>query len=287
MEFRQVEHFLAVARAGSFTAAAHDVHIVQSALSASIRKLETELGAALFERTTRRLRLTEAGQAFLPRAQRLVADIDAARDEIAALGELTRGRVAIGTIQTLTVIDLPDLLGRFRQRYPGIHLYVRDGTVPALAAAVGSGELDLSFLARDRPLPDGLISFTQWTQHLVLLCPAGHRLGTRRRIPLTELDDEPFLVFSRSGIQEMLDRHTAAAGVRLNRVCEATHVPLLIELVAAGLGVTLLPYDVAERSGLPFTHLDHPGFRRRIHLAGREQTPSNPAARALLAHLLP
>ncbi len=287
MEFRQVEHFLAVARAGSFTAAAREVHIVQSALSASVRRLEDELGAPLFERTTRRLRLTEAGRTFLPRAQRLVADAGIARDEVAALVELTRGRVAIGTIQTLTMIDLPGLLGRFRVRYPGIHLYVRDGTVPTLAAAVRDGELDLSFLAGDEPLADGLVGFAEWTQHLVLLCPPGHRLGDGRAIPLTELDGEPFLVFSRSGIQAMVDRHATAAGVRLHRVCEATHVPLLVELVAAGLGVTVLPRDVAEHSGLPFAEFAHPGFHRRVHLAGRERVPANPAARALLTHLLP
>jgi DNA-binding transcriptional LysR family regulator len=286
MEFRQVEHFLAVARTGSFTAAAAQVHVVQSALSASIRKLENELGSALFERTTRRVMLTEAGDALLPLAQRILADVDAARDEVAAIAELTRGRVAIGTIQTLTAIDLPAQLGRFRQRYPGIHLHVRDGTVPALAAAVTSGRLDLSFLASAEPLADGLISFTRWTQQLVLVCPAGHRLGKRRRIRLPELENEPFLVFSRSGIHALTERHCTAAGVRLNPVCEATHVPLLVELVAAGLGVTVLPRPVAERSGLPFTELDHPGFQREIHLAGREQTPSNPAARALLAHLL-
>ncbi|MEV6279457.1 LysR family transcriptional regulator [Nocardia sp. NPDC051832] len=286
MELRQVEHFLAVARAGSFTAAAAHVHVVQSALSASIRKLETELGAPLFERTTRRVMLTEAGRALLPLAQRILADVEAARDEVAAVSELTRGRVAIGTIQTLTVIDLPGQLGRFRQHYPGIHLHVRDGTVPALAAAVTAGDLDLSFLAGVEPLAGGLISFSHWTQELVLVCPAGHRLGKRRRIRLPELEHEPFLVFRRSGIQALLERECAAAGVALNPVCEATHVPLLFELVAAGLGVTVLPRPVAERSGLPFTEFDHPGFQREIHLAGREQTPSNPAARALLAHLL-
>ncbi|MEU8897248.1 LysR family transcriptional regulator [Nocardia sp. NPDC048505] len=286
MEFRQVEHFLAVARTGSFTAAAAQVHVVQSALSASIRKLESELGAPLFERTTRRVMLTEAGHALLPLAQRILTDVGAARDEVAAIAELTRGRVAIGTIQTLTAIDLPAQLGRFRQRYPGVHLHVRDGTVPALAAAVGNGELDLSFLAGVEPLADGLISFSHWNQELVLVCPPGHRLGARRRIALDELADEPFLVFRRSGIQELLEQQCAAAGVRLNPVCEATHVPLLFELVAAGLGVTVLPRPVAERSGLPCAGFDHPGFEREIHLAGRERTPSNPAARALLAHLL-
>ncbi|MDT7800800.1 MAG: hypothetical protein QOI78_4233 [Actinomycetota bacterium] len=286
MEFRQIEHFLAVTRCGSFTAAAQEVHVVQSALSASIRKLEAELGTPLFERTTRRVELTEAGHALVPLAHRIVADVVAARGEVAAVAGLATGRVAIGTIQALSVVDLPAKLGEFRVRYPGIRLHVRDGTVPALTAAVASGELDLAFLAGDQPPAGELSGFREWSQQLVLLCHPGHRLERRRRVRLAELDDEPFLDFSGSGIQAMVARRFAEAGVRQNRVCEATHMPLLVELVTAGLGVTIVPQPVAEKSGLPFARLEQPAFSRAIHLAGRGPAPSNPAARALLAHLL-
>jgi DNA-binding transcriptional LysR family regulator len=286
MEFRQVEHFLAVMRSGSFTAAAQEVHVVQSALSASIRKLEAELGTPLFERTTRRVALTEAGRTLVPLAHRIVADVVAAQGEVAAVAGLASGRVSIGTIQALSVVDLPAKLGEFRSRYPGIRLHVRDGTVPVLAAAVASGELDLAFLAGDQPLADKLFGFREWRQQLVLLCHPGHRLERRRRVRLAELDDEPFLDFSGSGIQAMVARRFADAGVRQNRVCEATHMPLLVELVKAGLGVTIVPQPVAENSGLPFARFEKPAFSRAIHLAGRGPEPSNPAARALLTHLL-
>lgn len=286
MELRQVEHFLAVVRSGSFTAAAQDVHVVQSALSASIRKLERELGAPLFDRTTRRVALTEAGRALLPLAHRITADVVAARGEVAAVAGLTRGRVSIGTIQTLTVVDLPARLGEFRVRYPGVRIQVRESTVPDLLSRVGNGELDLSFLAGEAPLPAELVSFARWTQHLVLLCHPGHRLERRRRVRLAELADEPFIDFSGSGIQSTAARRFADAGVRQNRVCEATHMPLLVDLVAAGLGVSIVPQPVAEKSGLPFARFEGPGFSRAIHLAGRGPKPANPAARALLTHLL-
>ncbi|GAA4531811.1 LysR family transcriptional regulator [Amycolatopsis samaneae] len=285
MELRQVEHFLAVARCGSFTAAAREVHVVQSALSASVRKLEAELGTPLFERTTRRVALTAAGEALLPRAHRIVADVVAARGEVAAVAGLARGRVSIGTIQTLTVVDLPARLGEFRVRYPGVRIHVRESLVPLLATAVVHGELDLSFLAGDEPLPEGLHGFARWSQALVLLCHPGHRLARRRRVRLAELDDEPFVEFSGSGLQEMIARELAEANIRHNRVCEATHMPLLVDLVAAGLGVTVVPQPVAERSGLPFARFE-PALGRAIHLAGRGQELTNPAARALLSHLL-
>lgn len=285
MEFRQVEHFLAVVRSGSFTGAAQEAHVVQSALSASIRKLEADLGAQLFERTTRKVLLTAAGRALLPVAHRLAADVVAARSEVSAVTGMARGTVSIGTIQTLTVVDLPVELGTFRTSYPGIQIHVRDGMVPNLADAVRNGELDLAYLAVDGPLAPDLVGFAQWSEDLVLLAYPGHRLEHVSRIRLAELDNEPFVDFSGSGMQTMIGRRFADAGLRRNRVCEATHVPLLIALVAAGLGVTVLPQPVAERSGLPFAWIEQANFARTIHLVGRRRELTNVAARVLLDHL--
>ncbi|MCI2421715.1 LysR family transcriptional regulator [Saccharopolyspora sp. K220] len=285
MELRQFEHFLAVARNGSFTAAAQDAHIVQSALSASIRKLEAELGAPLFERTTRRVMLTEAGRALLPVANRLVADVVAAHGEVSAVVGLSRGRVSIGTIQALSIIDLPSELGVFQKRHPGIQIHVRDGTAPELAAAVRNGELDLAYLAADGPPAPDLACFVQWQQRLVLVTYPGHRLEHRRLVRLEEIDDEPFVDFVGSGMQEMVRRRFADAGLRHNPVCDATHVPLLVDLVAAGLGVTIIPQAVAERAGLPFAKIERVDFNRTVYLAGRLSEMTNPAARVLLEHL--
>lgn len=285
MEFRQVEHFLAVVRSGSFTGAAQEAHVVQSALSASIRKLEADLGAQLFERTTRKVMLTAAGRALLPVAHRLAADVVAARSEVAAVMGMARGAVSIGTIQTLTVVDLPAQLGTFRTAYPGIRIHVRDGMVSNLADSVRSGELDLAYLAVDGPLAADLVGFARWSEDLVLVSYPGHRLQGRRTVVLAELDDEPFVDFSGSGMQTMVRRRFTDAGLRHNRVCEATHVPLLIALVAAGLGVTVMPRPVAERSGLPFASIEQADFSRGIHLVGRQRELTNVAARVLLDHL--
>ncbi|MBB4688677.1 LysR family transcriptional regulator [Amycolatopsis jiangsuensis] len=286
MELRQVEHFLAVVRHRSFTRAAHEVHVVQSALSASIRKLEADLGADLFDRTTRRVTMTSAGEALLAPARRIVADAEAARGEVAAVAGLVRGQVSIGTIQTLTAVDLPALLGQFRGQYPAIRIRVREGTDPVLTAAVLAGELDLSFVVTTDPLPDGLTGFASWDQRLVLLTHPGHRLAARRRVRLAELAGEPFVDFAGSGLQALVDRAFASAGIRREPACEASHVPLLVDLVAAGLGSTVVPESVAQRSGLPFARVVEPALSRTIHLVGRAAELTIPAARALLAHLL-
>ncbi|RJQ83066.1 LysR family transcriptional regulator [Amycolatopsis panacis] len=286
MELRQVEHFLAVVRHRNFTRAAREVHVVQSALSASIRKLEADLGAELFDRTTRRVTLTPAGEALLPPARRMIADAEAARGEIAAVAGLARGQVSIGTIQTLTTVDLPALLGQFRGRYPAIRIHVREGTNPILTAAVLAGELDLSYVVSADPLPDNLVAFARWDQRLVLLTHPGHRLAARRRIRLAELAGEPFVDFAGSALEDLVDRAFTGAGIRREQVCEASHVPLLVALVAAGLGSTVLPEAVAEQSGLPFARIVEPALSRTIHLVGRTAEITNPAARALLTHLL-
>lgn len=285
MELRQVEHFLAVARCGSFTAAAQQVHIVQSALSASVRRLEDELGAALFERTTRRVVLTEAGRALLPVANRLVDDVAAARGEVAAVSGMEKGRVSIGTIQALSVVDLPRELGLFQSRHPGIRIHVRDGKAPDLLAALDAGELDLAYLATNGAPPKDLTCYVRWKQRLVLVTYPGHRLARRQRVRLGELADEPFADFAGSSIGTLVRTRFADAGVRHNPVCEATHLPLLLDLVTAGLGVTIVPRSVAERAGLPFARIEQADFERTLYLAGRGSEPSNPAARALLDHL--
>lgn len=136
MEMRQLRHFVAVVTEGTFTAAARSELIVQSALSTSIRNLERELGADLFDRTGRRVVLTEAGRALLPQARSLLAGADAARDAVAAVAGLTTGRVSIGTIQTLTCVDLPTELEAFHRRLPGIQVSVRDAPVDELYAAL-------------------------------------------------------------------------------------------------------------------------------------------------------
>jgi DNA-binding transcriptional LysR family regulator len=285
VELRQLEHFLAVARHGGFTAAARELRLVQSALSTSIRKLEHEVGTPLFDRTTRRVVLTEAGTALLPVARRVLADVTTARDAIAAVTDLASGGVSIGTIQTLTVVDLPDELSVFRLRHPGVRIHVRDGKMPELFAAVAGGELDLSFVGVVGPLPDGLTSFARWPEEHVVICAPGHRLARRRRVRLAELDDEPFVEFAGSELQRRFRAEFATAGLHQGVTCEVTHVPLLLDLVAAGLGVTILPRPLAQRSGLPHATLVEPTITREIHLIGRPPEPVNPAARALLAHL--
>ncbi|MCW8380997.1 LysR family transcriptional regulator [Streptomyces justiciae] len=287
MEMRQLRHFMAVVTEGSFTAAARAELIVQSALSTSIRNLERELGADLFDRTGRRVVLTEAGRALLPQARALLAGADAARDAVAAVAGLAAGRVAIGTIQTLTCVDLPAELAAFHQDFPGIQVSVRDATVSELTEALRAGELDLAYLAPDaRELPEGLTAYATWHEELVLITAPGHPLARAGRTLIKDLAEEPFVDFrAGTGLETAVRRLAAHCGLERRITCDVTQAGLLVELVRAGIGVAFVPRPIGERAGLPCVTIRQPEPGRTVVLAGRGARPRNPAAGALLDHL--
>lgn len=285
---RQLRHFMAVVTEGSFTAAARAELIVQSALSTSIRNLERELGADLFDRTGRRVVLTEAGRALLPQARALLAGERSAREAVAAVAGLDSGRVAIGTIQTLTCVDLPGELAAFHQDLPGIQVSVRDATVDDLTEALRAGELDLAYLAPDaRELPEGLTVHATWHEELVLITAPGHRLAGAGKTLISELAEEPFVDFrAGTGLETAVRRLAAHCGLTRRITCDVTQAGLLVDLVRAGIGVAFVPRPIGERAGLPCITVRQPDPGRTVVLAGRGSRPRNPAAGALLDHLM-
>ncbi|MFI0240785.1 LysR family transcriptional regulator [Streptomyces sp. NPDC016845] len=287
MEIRQLRHFVAVVNEGGFTAAARAELIVQSALSTSVRNLERELGAELFDRTGRRVVLTEAGRALLPRARQLLAGATAAKEAVAQVSGLGAGRVAIGTIQTLTCVDLAAELAAFHRELPGIQVSVREAPVAELIEGLRAGELDLAFLAPDaRELPDGLASFGTWQEDLVLVTAPGHPLARAGRTLIKDLADEPFIDFrAGTGLETAVRRLAAHCGLERRITCDVTQIGLLVELVRAGIGVAFVPRRIGEAAGLPCVTIRQPEPGRAVVLAGRAPRPRNPAAGALLKRL--
>ncbi|MZD04802.1 LysR family transcriptional regulator [Streptomyces sp. SID5785] len=287
MEIRQLRHFVAVVTEGSFTAAARAELIVQSALSTSVRNLERELGAELFDRTGRRVRLTEAGRALLPQARQLLAGAASAREAVARVAGLGAGRLAIGTIQTLTCVDLAAELAAFHRELPGIQVSVREAPVEELIEGLRTGELDLAFLAPDaRPLPDGLASFGAWQEDLVLVTAPGHPLASAGRTLIKDLAAEPFVDFrAGTGLETAVRRLAAHCGLERRITCDVTQIGLLVDLVRAGIGVAIVPRRIGEAAGLPCVAIRQPEPGREVLLAGRAPRPRNPAAGALLERL--
>src|SRR3954469_3132297 len=146
MELQQKRYVIAVAETRNFTRAAEQCLVVQSALSHQIARLERELGAKLFDRTSRRVRLTPAGEAFLPAARQALDAAERPRAEVAAAAGEIRGRLAIGAISTVAAVDLPTVLKQFHVRYRHVRISLRSGPSEDLIERVRHGTLDAAFL---------------------------------------------------------------------------------------------------------------------------------------------
>jgi LysR family transcriptional activator of glutamate synthase operon len=283
MELRQLRYTEAVARHRHFTRAADELHVAQSALSHQIRKLEAELGIQLFERTSRSVIPTEAGQAVAARARRVLSDVGDISGEIDELRGLIRGRVAIGALLPAGDLDVPDLLARFSEAHPGIEVGLREGTAGDMLALLADDEVDAAFSLLSDELPPTLASEELSQEEIVAAFPPGHA-PRRRRVRAAELAGRS-LVTPRSGsaTKHALDAFFAAAGEPLQVSLESGDVFLLRCLVSGGFGAAVLPRSLTRRAGPP---LDVRSLEPRITLpvallwrAGRHHSP---AARAFL-----
>lgn len=283
VDLQQLRYVLAVADTRNFTRAAERCFVVQSALSQRIANLERELGTALFARTSRRVELTAAGEAFLPLARQSLKAADRAATEAAAAVGHVRGRLAIGVIPTVAAIDVPDVLRRFREEYPAVHIELRVAASDRLAGHVATGELDVAFLGLPEGQdPVGVTSRALVHDRHVAVLPAGHRLAGRSGISLADLADEAFADFPHGSPGRAQGDHAfASAELRRDVAFEVVSAELMLDLVRHGLAVALLPSLFVNPAPdlviLPVTD----GPRRVEHLAWSDFNPS-PATRAFL-----
>lgn len=243
MELQQLRYVVAVAETNSFTRAAQRCLVVQSALSHQIARLERELGARLFERTSRRVRLTPAGAAFLPAARQCLDAAERAAAEVAAAVGEVRGRLTIGVISTVAAVDVPRALRAFRERHPHVRVGVRAGRSEELVEQVARGTLDVAFLGLPPTArPQGVASRELARDRLVALVAPDHPLAAESWVDLRRLASEPFvdLPAGSAGRAES-DEAFAAAGLDREVAYEVTTAYLTARLVEQGLGVALVP----------------------------------------------
>ncbi|WP_017537559.1 LysR family transcriptional regulator, partial [Nocardiopsis halophila] len=215
MDLQQMRYVIAVAEERNFTRAAERCRVVQSALSHQIARLERELGTRLFERTSRRVRPTPAGEAFLPAARQALEAAERARAEAGAAAGEVRGRLRLGAVPTVTAVDLPALLGRFRQRYPEAGVALRTIGSELMIEQVRRGELDAALLG---VLPDvqvpGLRMRELATNRLAAIAAPHHPLAGRDHVGLRELAAEVFVDFPEgSAGRAQSDQAFTAAGL--------------------------------------------------------------------------
>lgn len=255
MELRQLHHFVILAEELHFTRAAARVHIVQSALSTSIRTLERELGAALVTRSAKQVQLTEVGRVFLIEARRTLAAADAARNAVASVRGVLTGNLSIGYMQGPDSYDLPGILNDFHQAHPGVSLRLRNIPSTELIEEVRRHALDLAFVSSP-PQPHSIQSGpvgradiqidTLTRSTMPLACPVDHRLGSHSAVELPDLATETFIDFvSGWGARVATDQVFDQAGLQRATAFEVNDIPLCVNLIEQGLGVAFVPPEVA------------------------------------------
>jgi LysR family transcriptional activator of glutamate synthase operon len=283
MELRQLRYVEAVARHRHFTRAADELHVAQSALSHQIKRLEAELGTELFSRNSRSVIVTGAGEAVAARARGVLDQVDGLRHEVDELRGLVRGEVGIGATMPAGQVDVPEVLVRFSEAYPGIEVELQEGTAGDLLGYLLEGRIDVAFslLAQDPP-PEVAIE-RLGEEEIVAAFPAG-KGPDRDRVTAAELARHTMITpRSGSAIKQAVDGFVARAGKTLDISLESGDPFLLRCLVSAGFGAAILPTSLTRREGPP---IDVRGLRPAVRLPAtliwdgrRHQTP---AARAFI-----
>ena len=288
VELRQLHSFVTVAELGNFTRAAETLHVAQPSLSQQIRALERELGTALFERTSRRVRLTPAGESLLPHARRALAAVEDARHDLREQMAQPSGPVRLGATPTVAIHLLPDWLGAFNRSFPLVELRLLEGGALTLETELISGALDLAIVT----LPThhaGLQAAVIVEEELLLGVAPAHPFAGRGEVALAEAAREPFVLYREGyGLRESLLSACQQAGFRPRVVLDGGETETVLRLCAAGVGVTLVPPLALDGSpGRPAgVRLRPPAPRRTLGLAWRDERYLTRAPRALRDDLL-
>jgi DNA-binding transcriptional LysR family regulator len=256
---RQLRAFVALVEERHFTRAAERCHQTQPAFSALIKSLEDAAGVRLFDRTTRRVELTTEGAVFNESASRILADMEAAVNELRDHVAKRKGKVSVAALPSLAAGWLPGIYADFHARHPGIELQLHDALLEPCLDLVRHGAVDMAVAACGQDMR-GLKIEPLCEDLFYLVCRRDHPLATRAAVHLREMKGSPIIQLGRgSSIRQSLLRHAAFA--KLNTFLEVDHLATVTGLVAAGLGVSLVP-------AMTLFQFQHPDIRI-VPLAGR------------------
>jgi DNA-binding transcriptional LysR family regulator len=253
MELRHLRTIVAVARHRSFTKAAEELHLAQSAISQQIRRLEAELGIEVFRRTSRSVEVTAEGRLVLAHAHRVLAEMDDFHNQLEELTGLLRGTLRLGGTWPFGPYDLFAVLAEFRSDHPGVAVHMIEETQEEMLAMVRDDELDCAFASVD---PDAIgedfAATLLWEDEFVLVAAVDHPLAGRPAITFEELASEDLITHrDNSALRRRLEATLGKRGLepRIGFVC--TEMSAVRALASQGLGVAVLPRSVAELDGPP------------------------------------
>ena len=295
MELHQLEYFIAVAEEASFTRAASRVHVAQPGVSAQVRRLESELGQPLLDRSGRSIRLTEVGTAVLPFARAALDAVANARLAVDELAGLVRGQVTVGMVSGCALPILAELLAGFHQAYPGVSIALTEENSDRLVELLNQGQLDLALIGAAGAATAGVETAVIADEELVAMVDSGHPLAASRTIDVPALRDVPLVSLPRgTGVRMALDAACAEAGFTPRIVLVASALSMVAQLAAQGLGLAVVPVSTANAANAAnavtmnavprMLRIANPQLRSRLELAWNCAPSANPAARVLTEH---
>jgi LysR family transcriptional regulator, cyn operon transcriptional activator len=241
IELRHLRYFLAVAENAHFTKAAQKLHVTQPTLSHQIRQLEGQLNLPLFDRVGRRVKLTAAGELLLPRARRVIRELEEAQCALGELHGLKRGDLKVGMVQTVNACVIPEIVSRFSAAHPGIRVTCFELAVDEIEAGLASGRIDLgiSFLPASNKTLDGEKLFSE---EIVAVVPAKHPIAKRRQIRVRDLAEFPLVLLSKNYCtRQLIDRAFVEAKTFPEVQVEMNSVESILSTVRQAQMATLLP----------------------------------------------
>lgn len=285
---RQIRAFVAVAQTGSFTAAANQLHLTQSAVSVLISEFEQQFGLRLFDRTTRSVQLNDAGRDFFPVAEKVLVDL---RNAVLGSQDLVakkRGRVIVATSSLMASILLPSAIAEYTAMYPGITIVVKDTIAGLIQSQVRDREVDFGIGTFDKSGRE-VVADLLMADTLVLACPSGHVLSRKAKVAWRDLAGHDFIAINReSSVGELIKSHLDGLNVDIHTTYEVSYLATVAGLVGAGLGVSVLPsyaVPITRMYDIQVKKLVEPIVRREISFLIRKGQVLSPAAESFRNHI--
>jgi DNA-binding transcriptional LysR family regulator len=277
---RQLEAFVAVAETSNFTRASERLGMAQPMVSGLVRELESEIGFRLFDRTTRRVRPTDAAAEFLADARRLVGDVESTVRRARDVGARRRGQIKVGAPPLLAAALLPGVIRTFERASPGVAVTVVDRSVAAINELLFSGEIDLA-VGTFRQAEEAIVRIPLVSSQFVLMCPADNPLAAVAHPRWSDLANVPLIALRRgNGIREQIEQGYASAGLDTKPAFELDQLTTVFAMVESGFGITILPryaLGVLPAPKLVTRLLVDPVVAREIDVAHREDRSLSPA----------
>jgi LysR family hydrogen peroxide-inducible transcriptional activator len=286
MEIHQLRYFCAIARHGTFTRASEVEHVAQPSLSQQVLKLEAELGARLFDRLPRSAKLTVFGKAFLPKAERILRQLEQAKTELLEMSGNEKGEVVVGIIPTIAAYLLPKLLNDFSVRHPLVTLKIVEDITPVLLQRLHDGSLDIAIAAL--PIPGTELATEELLEErLYAVLPEKHPRAARKTISLAELNREPFLLLK----EGHCFRDSVIAACRKSRISpsvvfESGQFATILAMVSANMGVSAVPaMAVQPHPGCKFVPISGKGNMRKVGVVTSRHHYQSHAQRLLMKQM--